>query len=184
MKIFVEGESDRIFLNLYLRYLNINKQTEIVVVDGKDNIIHKNEIEKIEDKFLIIFDADNDFETAKNNIKGQISQINSNAQYEIFLFPNDKDTGNLETLYAKIATNAEFIGCFEKYEACIGKKNLSDKGKKNLSDKSKLFAYLEACNLSTKIDKIKSDQLKQAFDFGHDYINPLKEFLLNNLRNS
>ncbi|MBR7001300.1 MAG: hypothetical protein IKI11_01350 [Neisseriaceae bacterium] len=176
MKIFVEGESDRIFLNLYLRYLNINKQTEIVVVDGKDNIIHKNEIEKIENKFLIIFDADNDFETAKNNIKGQISQINSNAQYEIFLFPNDKDTGNLETLYAKIVTNAEFIGCFEKYEACIGKKKLSDK--------SKLFAYLEACNLSTKIDKIKSDQLKQAFDFGHDYINPLEKFLLNNLRNS
>lgn len=183
MKIFVEGESDRIFLNLYLRYLNINKQTEIVVVDGKDNIIHKNEIEKIEDKFLVIFDADNGFETARNNIKKQISQINSNAQYEIFLFPNDKDNGNLETLYAKIATNAKFIECFEKYKGCI-EKYKDCIGKKNLSDKSKLFAYLEACNLSTKIDKIKSDQLKQAFDFGHNYINPLKEFLLNNLRNS
>lgn len=181
MKIFVEGESDKVFLELYIKNLCINNYEIIVVGEedkkgGRDNIVHTKEIEKIEDKFLVIFDADNDFETAKNNIKGQISQINSNAQYEIFLFPNDKDNGYLETLYAKIATNAKFIGCFEKYKDCIGKKNLSDK--------SKLFAYLEACNLSTKIDKIKSDQLKQAFDFGHNYINPLKEFLLNNLRNS
>lgn len=182
MKIFVEGETDKFFLTWYLEYLNskyskINtKELNIIVVDGKNNLENEKQLEKIEDKFLVIFDADNDFETAKNNIKGQISQINSNAQYEIFLFPNDKDNGNLETLYAKIATNAKFIGCFEKYKDCIGKKNLSDK--------SKLFAYLEACNLSTKIDKIKSDQLKQAFDFGHDYINPLEKFLLNNLRNS
>ncbi|MDA3055888.1 MULTISPECIES: DUF3226 domain-containing protein [unclassified Campylobacter] len=178
MRIFVEGESDKIFIKFYLEHLNINDNYKITVVGeedkkgGKDNIIHTNEIEKIEDKFLVIFDADDDLEAAKDNIKEQISNINSNAQYEIFLFPNNKDNGNLETLYVKIATNTKFIECFEKYKKCINQQ---------LSNKSKIYAYLEACGLKTNYEKIKLDELRNAFNFEDDYLKPLKEFLEKNL---
>lgn len=177
MKIFVEGGSDRVFLELYIKSLKLINYEIIVVGEedkkgGKDNIVHTKEIEEIEDKFLVIFDGDNDLKKAKNNIEQQINKINPNAQYEIFLFPNNKDSGNLETLYAKIATNTKFIECFEKYKTCIGKE---------LPDKSKIYAYLEACGLVTDYKKIKSNDIKNAFNFEDDYLKPLKEFLEKNL---
>lgn len=182
MIIFVEGKSDRDFLKIYLKYLNIDDQAyEIEIVGngdgGKDNIINTKKIEKKMDKFLVIFDADDDYMAAKDNIKKQI--INPNAKYEIFLFPNDEEKGCLENIYEKIAIKNNFIQCFKKYEECINK-NLKEDQKINLSAKSLLYAYLEACGVGTNIDKIKRAQLQEIFNFKDEYLVKLKDFLEKN----
>lgn len=181
MIIFVEGKSDRDFLKIYLKYLNIDDQAyEIEIVGngdgGKDNIINTKKIEKKMDKFLVIFDADDDHNASKDNIKKQIEKINPNASYEVFLFPNDKETGCLEDIYKKIAIKNNFICCFKKYEECINK-DLKENEKVNLSAKSLLYAYLEACGLETNVDKIKIAELQKIFNFKDEYLTKLKDFL-------
>ncbi|WP_181039136.1 hypothetical protein [Brachyspira murdochii] len=46
MRIIVEGDSDKKFLECYLKYLNITNYTKIVAIGGKDNIINHIELKK------------------------------------------------------------------------------------------------------------------------------------------
>ncbi len=48
---------------------------------------------------LVIFDADNNFEEAKNNIKTNLNIDDNN----IFLFPNNNSLGTLEDILSNIA---------------------------------------------------------------------------------
>lgn len=146
--IFVEGPSDRFFLEIYLLYLYFQekfpiKNFKVQNVDGKDNLSKRFlEIEKY-DKTLIIFDADKDYESNKKEILSKTQQKITEEQ--IFLFPNNQDDGDLETLLLKIAKHKEFINCFEGYLECIKSKE-HYKPIKNIS-KSKWYAYLEALGL-------------------------------------
>ncbi len=149
--IFVEGPSDRLFLEVYLLYLYFQekfpiKNFKVQNVNGKDNLSKRlPEIEKY-DKTLIIFDADKDYESNKKEILKsyqKTKQIISEEQ--IFLFPNNQDDGDLETLLLKIAKHEEFINCFESYLDCIEKKEHY----KPIKDirKNMLYAYLEVFGL-------------------------------------
>lgn len=180
--IFVEGKSDREFLSQYLKFLNIDveEQKNIVICGGKDRLKEKkDEIKKILNqgsKVAIIFDADNDYKKSLENIKNQICSEND---ISIFLLPNNKDTGNLETLIEKIATKKEIIHCFNCYLECI-KKHVSNLNLKNLK-KSTIYAYLEAIgekNKAGSYDKIDFENLN-FFDLECEYLKPLKEFLEN-----
>lgn len=100
MNILVEGHTDKDFLELYCKYLNIDAR--IYVADGKDNLKNRVNLVKDNKNYLIIFDADEDYKNSKANIENQINQMNIPKQnYEIFLLPNNKDNGNLETLIEK-----------------------------------------------------------------------------------
>ncbi|EJB34210.1 hypothetical protein HPNQ4076_0455 [Helicobacter pylori NQ4076] len=110
---------------------------------------------------------------------------------QIFLFPNNKDDGDLETLLLKIANHKEFINCFEGYLDCI-KKTEHYKPIKNIR-KNKWYAYLEALGLEylyTKKNifdniggKVKNEyeedyeKLKKAIKFESELLIPLKDFL-------
>ena len=56
MHILVEGHTDKDFLKLYCKYLNIDVRIDIV--DGKNNLINKPNLIRNDEKHLIIFDAD------------------------------------------------------------------------------------------------------------------------------
>lgn len=149
--IFVEGPSDRFFLEIYLLYLYFQekfpiKNFKVQNVDGKDNLSKRLlEIEKY-DKTLIIFDADKDYESNKKEILKVVSKTKQTiSEEQIFLFPNNQDDGDLETLLLKIANHKEFINCFEGYLDCI-KKTEHYKPIKNIR-KNKWYAYLEALGL-------------------------------------
>ncbi len=209
--IFVEGPSDRFFLEIYLLYLYFQekfpiKNFKVQNVDGKDNLSKRLlEIEKY-DKTLIIFDADKDYESNKKEILKVVSKTKQTiSEEQIFLFPNNQDDGDLETLLLKIAKHKEFINCFESYLDCIKKKE-HYKPIKNIR-KSKWYAYLEALGLEkffqytwdTKKknnkkkliiddkdgdgieikDQYKGDyeKLKEVIDFNSKSLNPLKNFL-------
>ncbi|GAA7373226.1 hypothetical protein HpCK89_00760 [Helicobacter pylori] len=151
MLIFVEGSSDRFFLEVYLLYLYFQekfpiKNFKVQNVDGKGNLSKRLlEIEKY-DKTLIIFDTDKDHESNKKEILKIVSKTKQIiSEEQIFLFPNNQDDGDLETLLLEIANHKEFINCFESYLNCI-KKQEHYKPIKNIR-KSKWYAYLEVLGL-------------------------------------
>ncbi|MUU24044.1 hypothetical protein F7190_00715 [Helicobacter pylori] len=199
--IFVEGPSDKVFLEVYLYFLEDLpiKNFKVKDVTGKDNLSKRLlEIEKY-DKTLIIFDADKDYESNKKEILSKTQQKITEEQ--IFLFPNNQDDGDLETLLLEIAKHDEFLKCFEGYLECIKSKE-HYKPIKNIS-KSKWYAYLEVFELQNffkdkrnkndkkneeKIiidDKCKIrkeykeeyEKLKEVIDFNSNSLIPLKDFL-------
>ncbi|WQU35193.1 hypothetical protein KVC86_01785 [Helicobacter pylori] len=199
--IFVEGPSDKVFLEAYLYFLEDIpiKNFKVKDVTGKDNLSERLlEIEKY-DKTLIIFDADKDYESNKKEILSKTQQKITEEQ--IFLFPNNQDDGDLETLLLEIAKHDEFLKCFEGYLECIKSKE-HYKPIKNIR-KNMLYAYLEVFELqkffqykwdtnnkkneeNIIIDdkgKIKEKheedyrRLKEVVDFNSNSLIPLKDFL-------
>lgn len=159
------------------------------------------EIEKY-DKTLIIFDADKNYESNKKEILKVVSKTKQTiSEEQIFLFPNNQDDGDLETLLLEIAKHDEFLKCFEGYLECIKSKEYY-KPIKNIR-KNMLYAYLEVFELqkffqykwdtnnkkneeNIIIDdkgKIKEkhkeeyEKLKEVIDFDSKSLIPLKNFL-------
>ncbi|PUD18596.1 DUF3226 domain-containing protein [Helicobacter pylori] len=205
--IFVEGPSDKVFLEVYLYFLEDLpiKNFKVKDVKGKDNLSKRLlEIEKY-DKTLIIFDADKDYESNKKEILTVVSKTKQTKQTiseeQIFLFPNNQDDGVLETLLLEIAKHDEFLKCFEGYLECIKSKE-HYKPIRNIR-KNMLYAYLEVFELqkffqykwdtnnkkneeNIIIDdkgKIKEEhqeeyeKLKEVIDFKLKSLIPLKNFL-------
>ncbi len=201
--IFVEGPSDKVFLEVYLYFLEDLpiKNFKVQNIEGKDNLSKRLlEIEKY-DKTLIIFDADKNYESNKKEILKVVSKTKQTiSEEQIFLFPNNQDDGDLETLLLEIAKHDEFLKCFEEYLECIKSKE-HYKPIKNIR-KNMLYAYLEVFELqkffqykwdtSNKNEKyiiiddkgkIKEkykeeyEKLKEVIDFNSNSLIPLKDFL-------
>ncbi|GAA8744941.1 hypothetical protein QAD58_05330 [Helicobacter pylori] len=207
--IYTEGKSDRNFLGWYLNFLKYKDHFDIFDIEGKDKLISDEFLEKI-DKILknkhqtykqvcIIFDADKKesqesdagFDNKLEHICEKFKEKGINFPREqIFLFPNNQDDGDLETLLLKIANQEEFINCFESYLDCIKKKE-HYKPSKNIR-KSKWYAYLEALGLEDPYtkknifdtegkvkDQYKGDyeKLQEVIDFNSSSLVPLKNFL-------
>ncbi len=199
--IFVEGPSDKVFLEVYLYFLEDIpiKNFKVRSINGKDNLSNcLNEIEQYA-KTLIIFDADKDYESNKKEILSKTQQKITEEQ--IFLFPNNQDDGDLETLLLEIAKHDKFLKCFEGYLECIKSKE-HYKPIKNIR-KNMLYAYLEVFELQEFFQyewdinnkkneekiiiddkgKIKEkhkeeyEKLKEVIDFNSKSLIPLKNFL-------
>ncbi|WP_181227853.1 DUF3226 domain-containing protein [Helicobacter pylori] len=212
--IFVEGPSDRVFLEVYLYFLEYFpiKNFKVRSINGKCNLSsHLNEIEQYA-KTLIIFDADKDYESNKKEILKVVSKIQQKiTEEQIFLFPNNQDDGDLETLLLEIAKHKEIIQCFKRYLKCIECKCIGIKEHhgpiKNIR-KNMLYAYLEVFELqkffqykwdtSNKNEKyiiiddkgkIKErykeeyEKLKEVIDFNSKSLIPLKNFLEKSTEN-
>ncbi len=149
----------------------------------------------------IIFDADikkenqerdAGFDNKLKHIREKFKEKGTDFPKEqIFLFPNNQDDGDLETLLLEIAKHDEFLKCFEGYLECIKSKE-HYKPIKNIR-KNMLYAYLEALGLEnlTKTNigvfddkgKIKEEhkeeyeKLKEVIDFNSKSLIPLKDFL-------
>ncbi len=222
--IYTEGKSDRNFLGRYLNFLKCEDRFDIFDIEGKDKLI-LGEFPEIIEKILknkhqiykqvcIIFDADKKesqesdagFDNKLKHICKELKEKGIDFPREqIFLFSNNQDDGDLETLLLEIANHKEFINCFESYLDCIKKKE-HYKPIKNIR-KSKWYAYLEALGLEkffqytwdTKKknnkkkliiddkdgdgieikDQYKEDyeKLQEMIDFDSKSLVPLKNFL-------
>ncbi|MGL2613226.1 DUF3226 domain-containing protein [Helicobacter pylori] len=201
--IFVEGPSDKVFLEVYLYFLGnfLTKNFKVQNIKGKDNLSKRLlEIEKY-DKTLIIFDTNKDYESNKKEILKVVSKTKQTiSEEQIFLFPNNQDDGDLETLLLEIAKHDDFLKCFEGYLECIKNKE-HYKPIKNIR-KSKWYAYLEVFELQKFFQyewdinnknekyiiiddkgKIKEkhqeeyEKLKEVIDFNSKSLIPLKDFL-------
>ncbi|MDR3257068.1 MAG: hypothetical protein LBT18_05480 [Endomicrobium sp.] len=102
IKIFVEGYADKRFLSDYIKHIlpsiTIDKDM-FINSEGrcKSSEAFKNKMIQNSDNKgvnLVIFDADNDFGSIEQEIKRDFQDANFN----LFLFPNNKSNGALEDL--------------------------------------------------------------------------------------
>ncbi|WP_297286012.1 DUF3226 domain-containing protein [uncultured Brachyspira sp.] len=178
--ILVEGKADKKFIEDYIEYnyKNINENIKIEINNG--NSFNETKIINIKKyiddnyKLIVIFDADNDINKSIDNIKTNLKNYHLDDK-DIFLFPNNKDSGSLEDLLINIAVRKEIINCFDNYIECI-------KLLENINvpiNKSKVYAYLDSINGYDK-NRIKEEERdytnKEIWDIYNDFLNPLKEF--------
>jgi hypothetical protein len=189
INIIVEGIADKKFLEDYLSHLGTDKNNfKVICINGKDNLSYfENEFKKNTNNGelnLIIFDTDNDFNIRKEfllNFKEE-----NELEFQLFLFPNNKDEGDLETLLENIIpeNNVEIMNCWSNYENCISSLNRKLTIPAN---KSKIHTYLEVLLDDTQKGKKKAKEKnrdykdKDHWNLDSDYLLSLKEFLLDSL---
>lgn len=183
MLIVVEGGfgsmTDKDFVELYCKYLGITPK-KICQADGKYNVksaeveIHK--ALNMGERVLIIFDADDDIQKSLKNIHAQLDLLDSSwkNQCEIFLMPNNKDAGNLETLLENIAKEKCILKCFDNYIECIAKLRDKKSAIRLPAKKSKVFAYLSSFGFKNGDKNFKLDD--SILDLQSPYLDNLKDF--------
>ncbi len=125
---------------------------------------------------ILILDADNDYTK-------RYAEVTSDFQgygipVHLFLFPNSRLNGNLESLLTEIAVDRKLIDCFVGYEVCVKDYNLS-------LEKSRIYSYLDS--ILPENDKIKKNDLRKEenrnyrntdhWNLHHEYLQPLHDFL-------
>ena len=144
--------SEYVFIEALLKILDIEESlVRIECVNGKDNLPN-----------------------ARNTFIANIG-----VEADIFLFPNNRDDGDFETLISQLTQKEKhkrFFDCFEDYERCLGTDYLSP----NL--KGKLFTYISAMPMSkTKRDRLGQGQwLFENNDYWNlesEALEPLKNIL-------
>ena len=110
---FKQDNNKYIFNNLII--INLNGQNNLAM----ELKFLKEEEEDIE--FIgIIQDADSDFKKSKEDIETAIenSKIDKD-KIDIFLTPNNRDKGDLETLLLSTIKENSIIECFNNYKKCL-----------------------------------------------------------------
>ena len=196
--IIVEGEADKKFMEDYYHHL-------FQVSAPKNSIIHTGGYKKLADEVilrqmqmntdqggvnLVIFDADDDYKTRWEELSSLKEQYG--VEFELFLFPNDQDTGALEDLLENInPNNSPILDCWENYEEELRKLEIPGRTPPPLTTpakKTKIYGYLEALlgesKKEKKMIKEKERNYKNAshWDLDAEYLEMLKEFLSENLK--
>ena len=196
--IIVEGEADKKFMEDYYHHLF---QTPA----PKNSIIHTGGYKKLVDEVilrqmqmntdqggvnLVIFDADDDYKTRWEELSSLKEQYG--VEFELFLFPNNQDTGALEDLLENIinSNNRPILDCWENYEEELRRLEIPGRTPPPLTTpakKTKIYGYLEALlgesKKEKKMIKEKERNYKNAshWDLDAEYLDKLKEFVDGNI---
>lgn len=189
--IFLEtgkpATSEAVFIKTLIENLGYNiSSNKVEFVNGYKNLV--NVIPTIKarcaegGKVVIIFDADSlgnngGYETRKKEIEEVLGE--NNAQAELFLFPNNGEDGDFETLLEHLIQkekHTQMLDCYADYETCLG----NDYVHPNL--KGKIFTYISAMKMSSsKRRKLGNGEWMfdnaEYWSLESDYLKPLKAFL-------
>jgi len=201
--IFVEGDADVKFIKDYFYFLfevklqnkNIQKTggwTKITSDNSEgESIRNLLKINTANDEInLLIFDADEKPKERRKEIETWKTKFS--LDFEIFLFPNNKNKGELEDLLEQIIPedNLDLIECWKNYEECLNTKSKSRKKVLTIpAKKSKIYCYLEALvgKSNTEKEKIKDRKRnfleKEHWELNSSNLLPLKEFFEENIKN-
>ena len=190
--IIVEGLADLVFIEQYYRHLFGKPAPEgfIFKTDGKDNLPKfANQMRTMSANGginLVIFDADEDIEARRKELLSIKEQFG--IEFELFLFPNDRDKGALEDLLENIINpnNKPIFECWEGYEKELVKLDIPGRTPPPLTTpakKTKIYGYLEALLGESKSQKelIKEPnrdyENAQHWNLDAEYLGALKEFI-------
>ncbi len=185
IKFFVEGVADEKFIADLLIHL---KRTSSIIDFVKVNGCTKELVNNVRPQFIantdnggtniLIFDADSNYAETENRLLKIKEDLG--IDFEMFLFPNNKDLGNLETLLEKIINpnHSSIFECFEGYQICLDK---MQNGYKVPATKTKIFAYMDAL-LPKKYEAMAKEDKRnynnsEHWDLDNPYLENLKEFL-------
>lgn len=131
-------------------------------------------------EILIILDADcQTFEETLKIIQENTSEINP----KIFLFPNNGDSGRLETLLKQIVPpeNKGYFECIQNYRSCISKLPNSASGE--FDHHKEIFVYVDSIKDAGSSKGVERDyKLNHVWDLNNQSIEPLCAFLRANLK--
>lgn len=151
--IYIESGKDStpeyVFVKTLLEHLGIDTSSyTIITVNGKDNLPNVTpkmlDVELDGGRNILIFDADsaaNKGGYAKRSSEITRTLTSCGVHAEVFLFPNNHDDGDFETLLDKIANrekHRQFFDCFGDFECCVSKSYIAP----NL--KGKLHTYISS----------------------------------------
>lgn len=201
-QIFVEGDADKKFLSDYYHHLfSENAPKNCITHTGELSNEKTGGYRKLLDEAnllnmrsnianggvnLVIFDADEDFETRRKELLAYKEEYG--VEFELFLLPNNKDAGELENLLENIINpnNRQIFDCWENYEQELVKLDIPGRTPPPLTTpakKTKIYGYLEALLGESKSQKkmIKEAERKYEnplhWNLDAEYLKPLKEFL-------
>lgn len=202
--IIVEGEADKKFFKDYYHHLFQQKAPEGSIIhpakDGETGgytklksevalgAMHQNtDLGGIN---LVIFDADDDVENRRKELLA--IQKEFCVEFELFLLPNNKCTGELEDMLEQIINpnNQPVMDCWATYEEELKNVRIPTKTPPTLTipaKKTKIYAYLETLLGKSRSQKklIKDPnrnyENRQHWNLDADFLKPLKEFLVNNI---
>ena len=182
-RFFVEGKADAKFIKDLIEEhfgLVLDLRTDFIELGGWSG--YKKEANRFIESTLLgntnIVVMDNDEKERRAEVEKDF--VDLNIKGELFLMPDDRRIGELETLLSDIAVKRDIIKCFDQYKECIRQYNPID-------EKDKIYAYLDAL-LSQKDKKklIKDENRdfrnKEHWDLHHESLNPLLEFLTKHLK--
>lgn len=193
--IFIEGK-DSIFIDQYLSYLfndTWKNKTNIVETGGWTKI-DKFDIELIKNsdagfKNYLIFDADSP--TNKGGFTTRLAELEAKkvdlgVQFETFLFPNNADDGDYESLLERIInpTHQRLLDCFTQYENCVSQyKNAEQQNVYKLPlRKAKMYSFVDAFFKSrSQNEAFKKGDYSfrniEYWDLKNPYLTPLRQYL-------
>ena len=196
--IYVEGIADVRFLSQYIHHLFgiMVPKERIVKLEGWTNLkgtTWQQRMRAITDKGgtnIVIIDADKDIDARRSDV---LSWKEENAlEFELFLLPNNQDTGALEDLLENIINpnNRPIFDCWENYEKELVTLDIPGRTPPPLTTpakKTKIYGYLEALlgesntqkELIKEVNRNYENTLHWSLDA--EYLEPLKEFLVKYL---
>ena len=202
--ILVEGDADKKFFENYYHHLFHEKAPAgCIMHPGKDDDTGGYQKLRKEDainsmkqntdaggKNLVIFDADDDCESRRKELLAIKEEFG--VEFELFLFHNNKDAGELEDMLEKIINpnNKPVMDCWQTYEDKLREVRIPTKTPPTLTipaKKTKIYAYLETLlGKSRSQKKLIKDANRnyenaQHWDLDSEYLKPLKEFLERSL---
>lgn len=204
-KIFIEAENKATpeynFLKSFIDLHFPTKSVEFICIGGIDNLFNetnKNQISQaleVGEQVIFLIDADTiskgfGFEKRKEKIDNDMKELRLSVPY--FIYPNNKDDGDVETLMESAARrdlHQVFFDCFEDYEKCVsGVKDQYGQPLYNTPNlKGKLHTYINAQKLNNKLRrKLGSGNWifdnTNYWDLNAIALQPLKDFFATNLK--
>jgi hypothetical protein len=177
-KIFVEGLDDKKFIQDYLKYIDRYSPNISIEDTGGWTKLNLAEPQFTENTFLdginiTIFDADTNFASRKAQIDRIISD--NGLQTVLFLFPNNADPGNLDTLLRNISNPeyATIFNCFDSYKDCLSHTSVSYKLP---TIKHDIYSYLYCVEGDPRPGK-RDFLISDHWNLGSPLLDNLKTFL-------
>ena len=196
--IFVEGVADARFIKQYISHVFNEEVSDerIVILKGWNNLkteasaLRMHSMSANGGVNLVIVDADKDFQARITEIE-QWQQANE-VEFELFLLPNNKDTGALEDMLENIINpnNRPIFDCWENYEKELVKLDIPGRTPPTLTTpakKTKIYGYLEALlgESNTQKELIKDANRNyentQHWNLDAEYLESLCIFLKANM---
>mgnify|MGYP004448804873 FL=1 len=195
-KIYIEAKkpstSEYVFLETLLNNIfgqEWKDRVEIICADGKDHfealVPQMKDCTEQEGKNLVIFDAD--FEDNQGGFqKRQIELLQKREDlgisFELFLFPNNHDDGDVEACFEMmmLPQHIRIMECFNDFEVCLGPDYLHP------NRKGRCHTYISSMPMSkTKHDRLGTGQWQfdnpEYWDINASGLQPLRDFLIEHL---
>lgn len=194
LRVFTEGDDNK-FVKIYLESLGHTYKSDFAVeaTGGwtKINLVRPKIQEYIDkgDIVVLVFDADDNSNGGGYAVRAAAIEqvlIEQGLEIDFFLFPNNADDGDFESLLIQIATAGRqgVFNCFNNYEACVLGLNDDFNSFKTPLRKSRIYAYFECIDepSSQKDQEMRDKTLffgnNSYWDLTSAYLNPLRDFLI------